>query len=142
MKDFFYRMREKFARFMVGRYGNDNLNRLFTYASMVVLIFAILLSRKPIGTLMWWTALILLGVVYWRMFSKNVYRRSSANNKYLRMKYKVTSAFRLAKERWVQRRDYKFFTCPSCHTTLRVPKGKGRINIVCRRCGTSFSGKS
>ena len=49
---------------------------------------------------------------------------------------------RAAKERWVQRKDYKFFSCPSCHTNLRVPRGKGKIKIVCRKCGTSFMGRS
>ena len=25
-----------------------------------------------------------------------------------------------------------------CRTLLRVPKGKGKIKIVCRKCGNSF----
>ena len=50
--------------------------------------------------------------------------------------------FRVRWERWVQRKDYKFFTCPSCKTTLRVPRGHGKIKIVCRKCGSSFTGKS
>ena len=33
-------------------------------------------------------------------------------------------------------------TCPACKTTLRVPKGRGKIKIVCRKCGNSFMGKS
>ena len=27
-------------------------------------------------------------------------------------------------------------------TRLRVPRGKGKINIVCRKCGTSFQRKT
>ena len=46
------------------------------------------------------------------------------------------------RERWSQRRDYKFFRCPSCRTLLRVPKGKGKIKVVCRKCGNSFIKKT
>ena len=49
---------------------------------------------------------------------------------------------KLRREKWVQRKDYKFFTCPSCKTTLRVPRGHGKIKIVCRKCGNTFTGKS
>ena len=33
-------------------------------------------------------------------------------------------------------------TCPDCKTTLRVPRGHGKIKIVCRKCGNTFTGKS
>ena len=58
------------------------------------------------------------------------------------MLYSVQAGLKIRREKWVQRKDYKFFTCPSCKTTLRVPRGKGKIEIVCRRCGSRFSGKS
>ena len=76
------------------------------------------------------------------MFSRNVYRRQQENGAYLRQRYKVTSAWRGAVDRWHQRRDYRFYKCPSCRTRLRVPRGKGKINIVCRKCGTSFQRKT
>lgn len=34
--------------------------------------------------------------------------------------------------------DKVFFTCPKCAATLRVPKGKGRIEIRCPRCSHAF----
>ena len=79
---------------------------------------------------------------------KIAYRRASfcilteENGKYIRARYQFSAAMRLRKEQWVQRKDYKFFTCPSCRTTLRVPRGHGKIKIVCRKCGNSFIGKS
>ena len=51
-------------------------------------------------------------------------------------------SLKMLHERWVQRKDYKFFTCPSCRTTLRVPRGHGKIKIVCTKCGNSFTGKT
>lgn len=135
-------MREKFARFMAGRYGNDQLNKAMTVVSIVCLILAMIFRAGKISTLLWLLGMSLLVLIYVRMLSKNHYRRIDENNKYMRIKYNVTSYFRVLKERWVQRKEYKFFTCPGCHTTLRVPRGKGKINIVCRKCGNSFRGKT
>ena len=69
-------------------------------------------------------------------------RRSDENARYFRIRERVLSALRVRKEQWVQRKDYKFFVCPACKATLRVPKGRGKIKIVCRKCGNSFMGKS
>lgn len=68
--------------------------------------------------------------------------RAEENGRYLRLRENLLSELRVTKERWTQRNDYKFFVCPSCKTRLRVPKGRGKIKIVCRKCGNSFTGKS
>ena len=135
-------MREKFARFMAGRYGNDQLNRFLSIAGLVFAIIALPLHRSALSTLFWLIAIALIARVYVRMLSRNVYKRSDENTKYLRKKNSLVRAFNLRKERWKQRKSYKFFTCPACHTTLRVPRGKGKVNIVCRKCGNSFQGKT
>ncbi len=62
--------------------------------------------------------------------------------RYLQLRDEFRSYFRGAKDRFRQRKDYKFFRCPSCHTMLRVPKGKGKVRVVCRKCGTSFIKKT
>lgn len=31
-----------------------------------------------------------------------------------------------------------YFSCPKCHTILRIPKGKGRIQITCSKCMMRF----
>ena len=122
---------------MAGRNGNDALNRFLLVCDLVLLLLSSFL-RGPFFLL----ALVLLAYIYFRMLSRSVYKRQEENGRYLRAKYKLQSRLRLIGERWKQRRDYKFFVCPSCHATLRVPKGRGKIKIVCRKCGTSFTGKS
>ena len=134
-------MKEKLARFMIGRNGNDQLN-LFLLAVDLVLLIAASLVKGAGGKLLYLLVFALLGYAYFRMFSRNVTRRREENGKYLRRRYAFQAALKLRKEKWVQRRDYKFFTCPSCKTTLRVPRGHGKIKIVCRKCGNSFTGKS
>ena len=134
-------MREKMTRFMAGRNGNDQLN-LFLYAADAILLIAATLVRGQAGRWMWLAVLILLGYIYFRMFSKNLTKRREENGKYLRVRYSIQAGLKFRREKWVQRKDYKFFTCPSCKTPLRVPRGHGKIKIVCRKCGNSFTGKS
>lgn len=134
-------MREKFARFMAGRNGNDQLNLFLLLADVVLLLLAGMFSNS-LGRYMYPLVILLLGYAYFRMLSRNVYKRREENGKYLRLRYKLMANYRVRHERWVQRKDYKFFTCPSCRTTLRVPRGHGRIKIVCRKCGSSFTGRT
>ena len=134
-------MREKFARFMSGRNGNDQLNLFILIADVVLLLLAGIFADS-LGKVLYPLVILLLGYAYFRMLSRNPYKRSEENGKYLRLRYKLMAELRVHRERWVQRKDYKFFTCPSCKTTLRVPRGHGKIKIVCRKCGSSFTGKS
>ena len=128
-------MREKFARFMAGRCGIDQLNRFLSILSLVLMIVAVVFNGTRFSRPIWLIA-------YARMLSRNLYKRSAENTRYLRLRMSVSGKFEMIKVRWTQRKDYKFFTCPACRTTLRVPRHKGKINIVCKKCGNSFTGKT
>ena len=128
-------------QFMAGRNGNDELNRFLLAVDMVLILLSVIFSRG-VGRILSPIALVLLGFTYYRMFSRDLIRRSDENARYFRIRERVLSALRVRKEQWVQRKDYKFFVCPACKATLRVPKGRGKIKIVCRKCGNSFMGKS
>ena len=134
-------MKEKLARFMVGRNGHDQLTLCLLGLDVVLLIVASFV-RGNAGRALYLLTFVLLGWTYYRMLSRNLVRRRQENAKYLRLRYKLAAAWKIRREKWVQRRDYKFFTCPSCKTTLRVPRGHGKIKIVCRKCGNTFTGKS
>ena len=127
-------MREKLYRFMIGRNGPDQLTRALTAASLIVLLVN-LFVRSYLLNLVWLAILI---YAYFRMFSKNVARRREENGRYLQLEYKVTTAVRGWWDRLRQRRDYAFFRCPDCRAMLRVPRGKGRVRVTCRKCGNMF----
>ena len=135
-------MKERMARFMAGRNGNDQLNLFLLGADMVLLLLASLLRHSIVSRALYAAVLVLLGLCYFRMLSRNVTRRREENGKFIRARYRFSAALKVRREKWVQRKDYKFFTCPSCKTTLRVPRGHGKIKVVCRKCGNSFTGKS
>ncbi len=128
-------------QFMIGRNGNDELNRFLLAVDMVLILLSVIFSRG-IGRVLSPIALVLLGFTYYRMLSRDLIRRSDENARYFRLRERFLGMIRVRKEQWVQRKDYKFFVCPACKATLRVPKGRGKIKIVCRKCGNSFMGKS
>ena len=131
-------MREKLRRFMIGRYGTDGLNQFLSIASLVLLLIAIV-SRISLFT--WLSAAPLLFCCY-RTFSRNISKRTEENYKFYTLKDRVSSKFRSWKEQWANRKVYHYYRCPQCRQKLRVPRGRGRIQISCPRCGTQFIKKS
>ena len=130
-------MREKFYRFMVGRYGNDRLNQVIMIVAMIALVISFFGPR-----FFYLLALLCLIYAYFRMFSRNTYKRSMENNKYLQWEYKVNQFIATWKRDMKQRKTHHIYRCPSCKQKIRVPKGKGRIEIRCPKCSQTFIKKS
>lgn len=131
-------MKEKLQRFMIGRYGADELSKA---QSVVVMILLVLSLFGRLGIL-YWLALALMIYSIWRMFSKNVSKRYEENQKYLNYRYKATVKIDRMKKHFAQRKIYRFYKCPQCRQKVRVPKGRGKICITCPKCRTEFVKKS
>lgn len=135
------KFREKIARFMDGRNGTDDLGRFLLIVSLVLVVASMLIGGLA-GSILWVLVLVVLIICYFRILSRNTYKRRNENEWYLRRKNAVSRWFKSLKDRWNQRKEYKFFRCPSCHALLRVPKGKGKILLTCRKCGRRFERKT
>ena len=131
-------MREKLRQFMIGRYGTDGLNQFLSIASLVLLLIAII-SRVSLFT---YLGAALLIFCYYRTFSRNISKRTEENYKFYTLKDRVDNKFKGLKDQWDNRRLYHYYRCPQCRQKLRVPRGRGRIQISCPRCGTQFIKKS
>ena len=131
-------MKEKFRQFMIGRYGTDGLNQFLSIASLVLLLIAII-SRVSLFT---YLGMALLIFCYYRTFSRNISKRTEENYKFYTLKDRVDNKFKGWKEQWANRKVYHYYRCPQCRQKLRVPRGRGRIQISCPRCGTQFIKKS
>ncbi|MBQ6402421.1 MAG: hypothetical protein IJI27_00815 [Oscillospiraceae bacterium] len=105
---------------------------------LILSVCSMCVRNARLASVLYTLSMALFFYVMFRMLSRNIYRRQQENGAYLRERYKVTSWWNGIRDRWAQRKDYKFYKCPSCRTRLRVPRGKGKLNIVCRKCGTSF----
>ena len=136
-------MREKLAKFMIGRSGPDALFRFQVGAALLLELLAIPLRRhEAVYSLMNYAAFTVLVWALWRALSRNVQKRYLENLRFLELFGRARRQSRMSREKFSQRRDYKFFVCPTCKTNLRVPKGKGEIYITCAKCGNRFRGKT
>lgn len=131
-------MREKFARFMMGRYGVDTLGKVNIALVFVLIILNMFFNQAWL----YWLGLILLVIAYWRMFSRNVQKRYRENQWFAKHFGGIGTWFKRQKGYQAQRKDYHIYTCPSCRQKVRVPKGKGKISIHCPKCGHDFIKKS
>ena len=131
-------MREKLRQFMIGRYGTDGLNQFLSIASLVLLLIAII-SRVSLFT---YLGAALLIFCYYRTFSRNISKRTEENYRYYAVKDRIRSKFSSLRDQLNNRKLYHYYRCPQCRQKLRVPRGRGRIQISCPRCGTQFIKKS
>ncbi len=60
-----------------------------------------------------------------------------------------TSAFKQAAQKAAAQakaqaadKDHKYFFCPKCGQSVRVPKGAGKIRVTCPKCGEKFEKKA
>lgn len=115
--------------FMAGRYGTDKLNMTILTAGLLMCIVGMFLP-SPASLIF---ALLSYGLMIWAMvrsLSRNTYKRYEENRKYLMLLDRLKD------------RQHRYFTCPKCRQSVRVPRGKGKISITCPRCKEKFIKKT
>lgn len=132
------KVREKIQRFMIGRYGVDELNRFLMGVTMVFIILDLFVRTHVLYLL----GAVCLILCYYRMLSRNISKRYQENQKYLDKEFKVKEGFRKLKFKVSQSRQYHIYKCPNCGQKIRIPRGKGKISIHCPKCNTDFIKRS
>ncbi len=131
-------MREKLQRWMIGRYGYDDLNKCLMVSALICMV----LSLFPRGHVFYVLAGAAMIYAYFRMFSRNISKRSLENQWFLKKTMRIRGLWGKKKREMGQLRQYHIYRCPDCRQKIRVPRGRGRIAITCRRCGKEFIKKS
>lgn len=118
------KLKQKLTQFFQGRYGNDELNRTISIAVLVVYFVGVLLQNNIV------MSIAVAGMFYsmYRTLSRDFWTRSAENRKYL-------DFIQLNKMRFEQRKTHRIFKCKGCGKNVRVPKGKGKIEVRCPKCG-------
>lgn len=125
-------MKEKIARFMYGRYGVDNLTKTMIWISLGCLVLSMIFSRIPlVYLLLYYGGLLIMIYSYVRVFSRNHYKRYEELRKFENFKMKWKKYF-------AQRKTHHIYKCPSCKQKIRIPRGKGKIEVTCPKCKTKF----
>ena len=133
-------MREKLEQFMQGRYGAqgaDQLSRATLIASLVFIVLSLFI-RNALGTVLDTLGIILIVYTYFRLLSKDIATRYDENRRFLNFTQNLTRKVDRKKTMVKQMKDYHIYTCPSCEQKIRIPRGKGRIEITCPKCKTKF----
>jgi len=131
-------VREKIQRFMMGRYGSDKMNQVLSVISLILVILGGVFGVDICYTL----GIVMLVYIYYRTFSRNISKRYAENQAFMQYYYRVTNWFTGKKRMLESNKDYRIFACPQCKQKLRVPKGKGKIQIHCSKCGNDFIKRS
>lgn len=133
----FKRLGESFRRFLYGRYGSDQLNLALLIAAVVLSLLSGILSLLLPVTAGVYTNLLLSTLMYallvialFRMLSRNIAKRQRENQKFRNLWTRLTD------------RENRYFRCPKCSQTVRVPRHRGKINIRCPKCGERFIRKT
>ena len=118
------------ARFMRGRYGTDRLNMVILCAGLAASLLSAMLPIPVVSLVLW---ALSYGLMIWAIFrslSRNTYRRYMENRRF----YQLTEQ--------IKDRDHRYYACPKCRQTVRVPRGKGKISITCPKCREKFIRKT
>lgn len=135
-------MKEKFMRFMQGRYGVDSLSRFTIGAALVCILLANFMGRSRVGVLLNTLGLASIVYTYFRIFSQNIQKRYEENQKYLAMTANIRMRIQKEKNLMAERKTNHVYTCPGCGQKIRIPRGKGKIEIECPKCHTKFVKRS
>lgn len=132
-------MRDKFLRFMYGRYGVDQFSKFLVVLGIILLLLS---GFTRHGGIFYLLSLAVLIYSYFRMFSRNHSRRYAENQLYLKYTNGIRRKFSSVSYRFRQRKYYHIYKCPSCGQKIRIPRGKGKIEIRCPKCSAHFIKKS
>lgn len=117
-------------QFMAGRYGTDRLNMVILCAGLVASLLSVWIKVSPLNLIFWAMS---YGLMIWaicRSLSRNTYKRYQENRKFLLLVDQIKD------------RSNRYYTCPKCRQTVRVPRGKGKISITCPKCREKFIKKT
>ena len=90
-------MKERFIRFMQGRYGLDQLSKFLAVTGVIVVAASVLPGRNPAALVFYLIGWILIIACYARVFSRNVTKRYAENQAFLKKTFKIREFLRKQK---------------------------------------------
>ena len=130
-------LRERLARFFYGRNGFDSLAKGAWWTALVLMLVNMFLGFITL----WILELLLYSYSIFRVMSRNIYKRQRENMLWLKFVGKIRGAFSLIKSKHRDRKTHVYKKCPSCKSTLRLPRRPGTHTARCPRCSHRFDVK-
>ena len=129
-RQFAIKLSQGLRSFMAGRYGTDRLNMAILCAGLAASLLSVISPFAAVNMVLFLLSYGLLFLAIVRCLSRNTYKRYQENRKFLKIVDRLKD------------REHRYFDCPKCHQTVRVPKGKGKIAISCPKCREKFVKKT
>ena len=129
----------KVQRFMMGRYGGDQLNMALLILSVVVSLVS---GFVPMGWICTIVSAILIALVFFRMLSRNTSRRFKENYVFLKVWNPVKNWFQWLYLSVRYMKKNRYFLCPKCGRIACIPKKVGRVTITCKGCKHKYDKKA
>ena len=129
---------QKLKEFMYGRYGTDQLSLALTVSGFVFYTVYVFSRFR----LLYLFSLIVYGIAIYRTLSKNITKRRIENQKFMNLWYKLKNKWVGIRADFEERKTYKHFKCPSCGQKIRIPRGRGKVEIRCPKCSNKFIKKA
>ena len=132
-------LRYKLMRFMSGRYGGSDKFNYFLLGSYLFLWILNIIIRSIVFSLILDILMFAVTIyIFFRIFSKNIYKRKRENDTFIIIWKKVFPDFKLWKSKWRDRKTHIYKKCPQCKAVLRLKRIKGTHTTRCPRCNQSF----
>lgn len=129
------RLRYMVRNFMAGRYGADRLSKHMIWLGIAILLVSMMFSSFVLNLV----SMGIYALAIARMLSKNVAKRSAENLFYVTKTTNIKKAIVHRRNRYKNRKQYRYFKCPNCKSWLRVPRKAGQVKVKCGHCGHQFS---
>ena len=129
----------KVQRFMMGRYGGDQLNMALLILSVVISLIS---GFVPMGWICTIVSAILIVLVFFRMLSRNTSRRFKENYVFLKVWNPVKNWFQWLYLSVRYMKKNRYFLCPKCGRIACIPKKVGRVTITCKGCKHKYDKKA
>ena len=137
------KIRSALYRFMYGRYGGaDKLNYFLLCVYLFLWIFNLFIGNPLISLTLDILSFSIAIIVFFRIFSKNVYKRRRENELFVRFSSRFLPNIDLIKSKWRDRKTHKYLKCPACKAILRLKKIPGEHTAKCPRCNERFKVKN
>lgn len=134
MKDWLEKKNKQLMIWAAGINGRDELGSCCYIIGIILLLINLLVRSGVLNVL----CMLLVAYSVFRFCSKRVIKRSEENRRFIAITEPVRRRCNLIKLRLTYRKSHKYYLCPGCRQMIRVPKGKGKIEISCPKCRTAF----
>ena len=127
------KFRDALYRFMYGRNGVDALNWALFAVELVLSLLSSFVRVQAVAATLYFLSVVLMFIVLIRIFSRNLTQRRAENARFLSWWAPKMDAMRGAKARRADK-AHKYVRC-SCGASCRVPRGVGKVELTCPKCG-------